>query len=284
MRVVRILGLVAQCAMMVRASGSCSAQIDPSSVSASLRSQWCSEQITTCGTLCAGNYDANNCDTVTLCYECTCSASSSSPALQYYTQTMPTFLCEQLYDNCIFAGENDAAAQKKCQDAEKVNCGHLNPDSIGVSTSSSSSSSISVASTYLSNKPTTSAVSRTSTSTEASTETAQIISITKTITPTPTGTTTVWSTSTAGSGGNGTAGIVSASGNYSTLPGITDIRSSPGSFSTLPGTTDIKTSGTSTGELVRPSTVSDNGAERMGGVGGVWGVVVGVAGFGIWGL
>ncbi|ESZ93910.1 hypothetical protein SBOR_5703 [Sclerotinia borealis F-4128] len=115
--------------------------IDPATVPAPTRSQWCSGEISTCGTLCSGNYDANTCDTETLNYTCTCSSNQSSPGLQYYTQTMPTFICQQVHNNCIVAGENDAAAQKVCNENEKTNCGHLDPDNFTAAAATSASSS-----------------------------------------------------------------------------------------------------------------------------------------------
>ncbi|KAF7863166.1 hypothetical protein EAF04_007249 [Stromatinia cepivora] len=300
MRVVQILGLVAQFAMMVRgSSGPCTTQIDPNSVYAATRSQWCSAQINTCGTLCSGNSDTNTCDPTTLCYDCTCSSNSSSPALQYYTQTIPTYICEQKYTNCIYAAENDAAAQRQCAIDEQANCGHIDPDSINfptaTSTSSSSSSYISASSTYVSNKSTSSTSSSISISISTLTETntntktnantaAPITSTTKTITPIPAGTTTVWSTSTAGLGSNVTTGGSATigsetAGNFSTLPGIPDI-SSKTKASTLPGITDVSMSTTGTGTetgVLRPSTVSVSGAGKIVGLalGGVWGVLVG---------
>ncbi|PQE25854.1 pci domain-containing protein [Rutstroemia sp. NJR-2017a BBW] len=122
--------------------------IDPNSVDASTRSTWCLGEIATCGTLCDGEYDANTCDTTTLNYTCTCSSNGSAPGLQYYTQTMPTFICEQVYQNCIIAGQNDAAAQKVCNTNEKANCGQLNPDKYTApATTSASSSSASATAT-----------------------------------------------------------------------------------------------------------------------------------------
>jgi len=122
--------------------------IDPSSVTASLRSQWCAGEIATCGTLCDGNPDSNTCDTDTLNYTYTCSSNGSAPGLQYYIQTMPTFICEQIYQNCIVAGQNNATAQEICTENEKSNCGHLNPDNYTApATTSASSTSASATAT-----------------------------------------------------------------------------------------------------------------------------------------
>ncbi|RDW94508.1 hypothetical protein BP5796_00271 [Coleophoma crateriformis] len=115
--------------------------IDPSTVSLSTRSSWCAGEISTCGTLCSGASSSNTCDPDTLNYTCTCTANSSTPGLQYYKQSMPTFICEQIYSNCISAGQNDQAAQKLCVTAEANNCGHLDPTTFVAAASSSSSSS-----------------------------------------------------------------------------------------------------------------------------------------------
>ncbi|QSZ29876.1 hypothetical protein DSL72_004394 [Monilinia vaccinii-corymbosi] len=132
--------------------------IDPNTVDPSLRSQWCTGEINTCGTLCDGDYDANTCDTTTLKYTCTCSSNSSSPGLQYYLQSMPTFICEKIYQDCISKGENDAAAQKLCTQARAKNCGKLDPDKyVAAAPSSSASSPASASATATATSPATTA-------------------------------------------------------------------------------------------------------------------------------
>ncbi|KAH8808352.1 hypothetical protein F5884DRAFT_366481 [Xylogone sp. PMI_703] len=121
--------------------------IDPNSVDINTRASWCAGEINTCGTLCSGATSSNDCNTNTLQFNCTCSANNSQPGLQYYTETMPTFICEQIFQNCIVAGENDAAAQKLCNQNEKQNCGHLNPANFTPSSSSSAAPSSTPAAT-----------------------------------------------------------------------------------------------------------------------------------------
>jgi hypothetical protein len=72
---------------------------------------------------------------------------------------MPTFICQQIYQNCIVAGQNDAAAQMLCTESEEENCGKLNPANFTapVTTSSSVSASATAANTASSSAaPTTS--------------------------------------------------------------------------------------------------------------------------------
>ncbi|KAF4632464.1 hypothetical protein G7Y89_g5675 [Cudoniella acicularis] len=120
--------------------------IDPSTVTLTTRSQWCQGEQNTCPILCGGASatTSNDCDPTTLNYTCTCS-NGSAPGLQYYTTTMPTFICEQIYQNCIVTGQNDAAAQKLCTTAEANNCGHLDPSKYVAPASSSSSSAATTA-------------------------------------------------------------------------------------------------------------------------------------------
>ncbi|KAI1004040.1 hypothetical protein K3495_g4169 [Podosphaera aphanis] len=119
--------LISLLAGLVAGQTTANSTIDPSAVPATLRSQWCQGQTNTCGTLCSGDLKDNECNPDTLMYTCTCAANSSSPGLQYYRETMPTFICEKIFDNCIKDGENSQAAQSLCTANEKKNCGQLDP-------------------------------------------------------------------------------------------------------------------------------------------------------------
>jgi hypothetical protein len=72
-------------------------------------------------------------------YTCTCS-NGTAPGLIYYKQTLPTFICQEIYDECIAAGANNAAAQKTCENNRMANCGTLDPTTYTAPVSSSSSS------------------------------------------------------------------------------------------------------------------------------------------------
>jgi hypothetical protein len=65
---------------------------------------------------------------------------------------LPTFICELNFQRCINATVGVAASQAKCNQDEKANCGHIDPNSF-VATPSSSSSSSSAASTLTSSAP-----------------------------------------------------------------------------------------------------------------------------------
>ncbi|KAL1876431.1 hypothetical protein VTK73DRAFT_9297 [Phialemonium thermophilum] len=114
--------------------------INPNEVAPGQRTAWCQAQINSCGTLCAGTTNKNDCDTTDLTFHCLC-GNNSAPGLQYYTQTMPTFICQQAYQDCIAAHPNDAQGQKECTTDIQDNCGTLDPNKAQVGGGSSGSSS-----------------------------------------------------------------------------------------------------------------------------------------------
>ncbi|KAL2066880.1 hypothetical protein VTL71DRAFT_1304 [Oculimacula yallundae] len=101
--------------------------IDVNAVSAATRSTWCLGQLKTCNILCNGGIKDNDCNKDTLDFTCTCASNSSSPGLQYYQNSIPTFICEFTFQTCISASAGDASAQAACAADEKANCGHNDP-------------------------------------------------------------------------------------------------------------------------------------------------------------
>ncbi|KAL3419050.1 hypothetical protein PVAG01_09271 [Phlyctema vagabunda] len=61
---------------------------------------WCDSQKESCSQLCGGSVSANFCDSDSYCYDCTC-ADGSTPPLEIYSDTIPTFICERNYQNCM---------------------------------------------------------------------------------------------------------------------------------------------------------------------------------------
>jgi hypothetical protein len=56
---------------------------------------------------------------------------------------MDTFICEQIYANCIAAGVGDQAAQAVCTNNRNANCGTLDANNVSFPSTTSSSSSAS---------------------------------------------------------------------------------------------------------------------------------------------
>lgn len=60
----------------------------------------------------------------TLQYTCTCSSNHSSPALQYYAQTLPNSVCNLVtFPNCINKYTQDNDLQKQCKPKIQDVCG-----------------------------------------------------------------------------------------------------------------------------------------------------------------
>ena len=64
----------------------------------------------------------------TLVYQCNCANNKSAPALQYYQNTIPTFLCEQTFADCNANNVGNKAGQDACAEDRAANCGTLNPE------------------------------------------------------------------------------------------------------------------------------------------------------------
>ncbi|KAH7257271.1 hypothetical protein BKA59DRAFT_508170 [Fusarium tricinctum] len=101
--------------------------IDPNTVDIATRSDWCGAQQNTCDTLCQDDTDSNNCSETDLKWECTCSSNSSVPGIQYYTQTMPTFICQQLFSQCITENTSSQQGQRDCKSKIDAKCAKQNP-------------------------------------------------------------------------------------------------------------------------------------------------------------
>ncbi|KAK0667175.1 hypothetical protein QBC41DRAFT_357561 [Cercophora samala] len=101
--------------------------IDISKVEPATRSGWCVTQFTTCGQLCFGSVQKNDCEPTDLSYECTCS-NGTAPGLDYYTQTLPTFICHEAFSQCTSERQGGSATElKKCTTDIKDQCGTLDP-------------------------------------------------------------------------------------------------------------------------------------------------------------
>ncbi|KAM0188569.1 hypothetical protein ACHAPA_001797 [Fusarium lateritium] len=101
--------------------------IDPNTVDIATRSDWCGAQQNTCDTLCSDDTESNQCTETDLKWECTCSSNSSAPGIQYYTQTMPTFICQQLFSQCITENTSSQQGQRECKSKIDDKCAKLSP-------------------------------------------------------------------------------------------------------------------------------------------------------------
>ncbi|RDA90511.1 hypothetical protein CP533_0849 [Ophiocordyceps camponoti-saundersi (nom. inval.)] len=102
-------------------------RIDPNSVPNAERAVWCLAQTNTCGLLCENNTSKNSCAQEKLEYECVCASNNSAPGLQYYTQTIPTFICETLFSQCNTQNVGNADGQMSCLNNIQKQCGKAAP-------------------------------------------------------------------------------------------------------------------------------------------------------------
>ncbi|EWY94423.1 hypothetical protein FOYG_07163 [Fusarium oxysporum NRRL 32931] len=101
--------------------------IDPNTVDLATRSSWCGAQQNTCDALCKDDTNENKCTENDLKWECTCSSNSSTPGLQYYTQTMPTFICQELFSQCISQNTGSQSGQRECTSKIDDKCAKQSP-------------------------------------------------------------------------------------------------------------------------------------------------------------
>jgi len=74
----------------------------------------------------------------TLTYSCICS-NGTAPDVSAYQETLPFYICEATYVQCIAANPNDAQGQDTCRKNQK--CGTLNATAVEGSSGGSSASS-----------------------------------------------------------------------------------------------------------------------------------------------
>ncbi|KAJ5356468.1 hypothetical protein N7517_011077 [Penicillium concentricum] len=130
-------------------------------------STWCSAQRNTCPDICQKGTKLNSCDASTLQFTCVCS-DGSIPDVTPYLQTVPFYVCQSTYGQCIDAHPDDAEGQRACKKAAV--CGSKNASETTTTASSSStmaSSTVAMATATESSSSETSSVAPASTTTNA---------------------------------------------------------------------------------------------------------------------
>jgi hypothetical protein len=102
-------------------------KIDPNSVAINTRADWCVGQRNTCRILCGQSTNANDCDVQELSFDCKCASNDSAPGLQYYTQTLPTYICFEANGQCQVQFAGDAEGQEDCNNNILALCAEQNP-------------------------------------------------------------------------------------------------------------------------------------------------------------
>merc|ERR1712230_188855 len=113
------------------------ASFNPAGISSTDAFNWCHAQLNTCPYICGGSASQNSCDDTTFTYSCVC-ANGTVPDCTAFTQTLPYFICQETYIQCINNNPNDAQAQSVCADNEQ--CGTRNATAEALAASSAASS------------------------------------------------------------------------------------------------------------------------------------------------
>ncbi|KAJ5577865.1 uncharacterized protein N7459_006829 [Penicillium hispanicum] len=99
---------------------------------------WCQGQRNVCPSICKGSTKQNTCDPKSLSFNCVCS-DGSTPDVSPYIQTVPFYVCEATFGQCISSHPNDADGQKACKQA--ATCGSKNASATDTTSTSTSASS-----------------------------------------------------------------------------------------------------------------------------------------------
>lgn len=100
----------------------------------------------------------------TLKFGCVCS-DGSIPDVTPYSQTVPFFVCQETYVQCIASHPNDAEGQRACKKA--ADCGSKNASAVTTTASDTSSTTLALATATDSSSSETSSVAPASTTTNA---------------------------------------------------------------------------------------------------------------------
>ncbi|KAH8698277.1 hypothetical protein BGW36DRAFT_425989 [Talaromyces proteolyticus] len=136
-------------------------------ISQSDLSNWCLGERNTCPQICGGAASPNDCDPTTLNFDCTC-INGTVPDVSIYINTIPFYVCQANFAQCIKNHPNDQQGQDQC--SASATCGSLTASVASSTTSTSSvasSTSTSVSKVTTSASPTAATASATSTHTGA---------------------------------------------------------------------------------------------------------------------
>ncbi|KAJ5166620.1 uncharacterized protein N7482_005401 [Penicillium canariense] len=128
---------------------------------------WCQGQRNECPSICKGATRQNTCEPSTLNFNCIC-ADGSTPDVSPYIQTVPFYVCEESYGQCIASHPNDIQGQRACKKA--ATCGSKNASAEDTTMSSSTtaaSTTLAMATSTDSSKTSSSSVAAASTTTNA---------------------------------------------------------------------------------------------------------------------
>ncbi|KIX00522.1 uncharacterized protein Z518_10662 [Rhinocladiella mackenziei CBS 650.93] len=114
------------------------ASFNPAGIDSTTAFNWCHAQLNTCPQICGGIASQNLCDQNTFTYSCVC-PNGTAPDCTAFIETLPFYICEETYIQCINNHPNDAQAQSVCADNEQ--CGTRNATAEALAATSAASAS-----------------------------------------------------------------------------------------------------------------------------------------------
>ncbi|EHA53634.1 hypothetical protein MCOR27_001718 [Pyricularia oryzae] len=104
--------------------------LSPAKVTLAQKAEWCRGETIVCDKLCGAPSQipkTNDCSSDTLAFSCICQ-NGTAPGLQYYQNSLPSFICEETFKQCEAARAGDANGQKDCKTGVQSKCGTQSAD------------------------------------------------------------------------------------------------------------------------------------------------------------
>ncbi|TLS29300.1 hypothetical protein PpBr36_00143 [Pyricularia pennisetigena] len=104
--------------------------LSPAKVTLAQKAEWCRGETIVCDKLCGAPAQipkTNDCSSDTLAFSCICQ-NGTAPGLQYYQNSLPSFICEETFKQCEAARAGDARGQEDCKTGVKSKCGTQSAD------------------------------------------------------------------------------------------------------------------------------------------------------------
>lgn len=120
--------------------------VEPTSVPLATRSNWCTNEISSCPLICAQTSpfttvtEVNSCDAKTLTYGCVCS-NGLQPNVSEYSLTLPFFVCQEWGNQCVTGCGSNSTCSSSCR--EDHPCGALSPTVANTTATASTSATAS---------------------------------------------------------------------------------------------------------------------------------------------
>ncbi|EXJ75729.1 uncharacterized protein A1O5_00236 [Cladophialophora psammophila CBS 110553] len=112
------------------------AAFNPAGIDSTTAFNWCHAQLNTCPQICGGAASQNQCDQNSFTYTCVC-ANGTVPDCTAFIETLPFYICQETYIQCVDNHPNDAQGQATCSANEQ--CGTRNATAEAIAQTSAAS-------------------------------------------------------------------------------------------------------------------------------------------------